>query len=113
MTNGRIAKVSGSEGMYGAMPAPNTAYITPDRRQTRRDPSAVFRSVHAEFPRAAQPRIRGVTMIIPTVSPRHPVHQLHNNSGDSSECTKARGAAATLAAIVPLAAPMATDLTTS
>src|SRR5438445_554483 len=113
MTNGRIAKVSGTDEMYGAMPAPNTAYITPDRRQTRRDPSAIFRGVHAGLARAAQPRIRGVTMMIPTVSPCHHVHQFHNNSGDSSECTKASGAAATVAAIVALAAAMATNPTTS
>src|SRR2546427_12142338 len=42
MTNGRIAKVSGSEGTYEAMPAPNIAHITPERRETRMDPSAVL-----------------------------------------------------------------------
>ncbi len=51
--------------------------------------------------------------MIPTVSPCHHVHQFHNNSGDSSECTKASGAAATVAATVALAAAMATNLTTS
>src|SRR5467141_3403210 len=103
MMNGRIAKVSGSEGMYGAMPAPNTAYITPDRRQTRRDPSAIFRGVHAVWVRTAQARIRGATTMIPTVSPSHQVHQFHNNSGELRECTKASGPAATVAAIVALA----------
>src|SRR6266849_4584519 len=88
MTNGRIAKVSGTEGTYEAMPAPNIAYITPDRRQTRRDPSAIFRGVHAGWARAAQARIKGVRTMIPTVSPCHHVHQFHNNAGGSSECTK-------------------------
>src|SRR5882672_2746286 len=83
MMNGRIAKVSGSEGMYGAMPAPNTAYVTPESRQTRTDPSAIFQTVQAGRARTAQARIRGATMMIPTVSPCHHVHQFQNNSGDS------------------------------
>src|SRR6266571_374147 len=98
--------------MYAVFGAGMTPYITPDRRQTRRNPSAIFRGVQAGLARAAQPRIKGVTMMIPTVSPCHHVHQFHNNSGDSSECTKASGAAATVAAIVALAAAMATNLTT-
>src|SRR6266581_9193799 len=77
MTNGRIAKVSGSEGMYEAMPAPNIAYVTPDRRQTRRDPSAIFRAVQTGWTRTAQVRIRGATTTMPTVSPCHHVHQFH------------------------------------
>src|SRR6267154_126595 len=95
------------------MPGPNIAYITPDRRQTSRDPSAIFRGVHARWVRTVQARIRGATTMIPTVSPSHQVHQFHNNSGELRECTKASGAAATVAAIVALAAAMATNLTTS
>src|SRR6266480_4401608 len=113
MMNGRIAKVSGSEGMYEAMPGPNIAYITPDRRQTSRDPSAIFRGVHARWARTVQARTRGATTMIPTVSPSHQVHQFHNNSGELRVWTKARGPAATVAAIVALAAAMATNLTTS
>src|SRR5437870_11575496 len=92
------------------MPGPNIAYITPDRRQTSRDPSAIFRGVHARWARTVQARIRGATTMIPTVSPSHHVHQFHNNSGELRECTKASGPAATVAAIVALAAAMATNL---
>src|SRR5260370_37274561 len=113
MVNGTVAKVSGSERQYGVMSAANIAYITPDRRQTRRDPSAIFQGVQAGRARTDQARIRGATTMIPTVSPCHHVHQFHNNSGECRECTKASRAAATVAAIVARAAPMATNLTTS
>ncbi len=51
--------------------------------------------------------------MMPTVSPCHHVHQFHNSSGRRRECTKASGPAATVAAIVALAAAMTTNLTTS
>src|SRR2546426_10170323 len=91
------------------MPGPNIAYITPDRRPTRRDPSAIFHGVQVARVRTAQARIRGATTMIPTVSPSHHVHQFHNSSGELRECTKASGPAATVAAIVALAAAMATN----
>jgi hypothetical protein len=52
-------------------------------------------------------------MMIPTASPCHQVHQFHSSWDHPSECTKASGAAATVAAIVALKAATATNLTTS
>src|SRR5438445_10465037 len=46
MMNGRIAKVSGSEGMYEAMPGLNIVDITLYKSQLRRDPEAVFSAIH-------------------------------------------------------------------
>src|SRR2546423_1105855 len=87
MMKGRIAKVSGSDGIYEAMPAPNTAYITPDRRQMRRDPSAIF--VQAGWVGTAPARIRGATTMVPAGSPCHHVHQFPNTPGGPREGTKA------------------------